>query len=248
MNEQNGSSGKVLFFKAFNKCQGSLDPVKADSQNDHFHNRYPSLAAVMDAVKPFMEAGFSFVSVGVVIGAKPFLRTSMIYGDYEISSDWPLVDDGNPQHLAASSTYAKRYNISGLTGLVIDSDDDGNTAAQVKTATREPASYVAKKEAEKAAITPSNEIEVVRFIPSKVVFVEGKGKGAGKTFGEIYDPKGVKYGGDELQGQMAQAACDNRQEIAVAFKRNGIYNNIGRGGVKMADAVPDTEDFHAIPF
>lgn len=133
------NNAKIEFFKAFNKCQGALSPVKADSSNLHFGNRYPSLAAVMDAVRPFIEAGFSFIHEGVTISGKAFLRTSMVYNDYERVSDWPLVDDGNPQHLASASTYAKRYSISGLTGLVIDTDDDGNAAAGEKSSLKVPA-------------------------------------------------------------------------------------------------------------
>ncbi len=241
-------AAKVAFFKAFNKCQGALDPVKADSTNDHFHNRYPSLAAVMDAVKPFMEAGFSFIHEGVVLGEKPFLRTSMILGDYERVSDWPLVNDGNPQHLAASSTYAKRYSISGLTGLVIDSDDDGNTAAAgTKTVTREPAKYVPSdaKRLTESAPQPSGEVEYVTFLPTDVQMEDGKGKGAGKIFSAIFNGA-TKYGGDEVQGQLALSAMDSKKEITVGFVRNGKYLNIKRGCVKMAGAVE--QEIEEVPF
>ncbi len=241
-------AAKVAFFKAFNKCQGALDPVKADSTNDHFHNRYPSLAAVMDAVKPFMEAGFSFIHEGVVLGEKPFLRTSMILGDYERVSDWPLVNDGNPQHLAASSTYAKRYSISsGLTGLVIDSDDDGNTAAGTKTVTREPAKYVPSdaKRLTEPAPQPSGEVEYVTFLPTDVQMEDGKGKGAGKIFSAIFNGA-TKYGGDEVQGQLALSAMDSKKEITVGFVRNGKYLNIKRGCVKMAGAVE--QEIEEVPF
>lgn len=227
---------KLAFFKAFNKCQGALDPVKADSENPHFHNRYPSLAAVMDAVKPFIEDGFSFIHEGTTIEGKAYLKTSLIYGDYERVSNWPLVDDGNPQHLASSATYAKRYSISGLTGLVIDTDDDGNAAVQ--TVTRVPA----KTQTQAPVKTPESAgFEVARFIPSKVDFVEGKGKGAGKTFSEIYRSDGAKFSGTEHAGEVAESARKNNQEIIVSFEKKGNYMNIKRDGVKIADSQPDAE-------
>ncbi len=96
------------------------------------------------------------------------------------------------------------------------------------------------------AAIPAGEIEVARFVPSKVLFVDGKGKGAGKVFSEIYDGP-TKYGGDEMQGQMAEAAANKLQKIAVAFKRNGNYLNITRGGVKL-DPLAETEEIESIPF
>lgn len=247
---------KVAFLTALNKVQGLLEPVTKDSVNPHFKSGYASLAAVNETIMgPLAEAGFILLSGGVDINGKTYLRTTLhhIAGHSE-SFDYPIIcADANPQHLASATTYARRYALCAFFNLSTE-DDDGNTASgPVKTVTREPAAYTAKKEAEKAAIAPiaPGEMETARFIPSKVQFVEGKGKGAGTTFGEIYDAKGNKYGGNEMQGQMAESAKEQGKEIIVAFVRKGNYLNISRGGVKFADTIPaqtEDADMEQIPF
>lgn len=254
MNEQNPAQtakAKIEFLTALNKVQGTLEPVKKDSENPHFKSGYASLAAVNQAIMgPLAEAGFVLLSGGVDIGGKTYLRTTLHHvGGHSESYDYPLiVGDANPQHLASATTYARRYALCAFFNLSTEDDDGNNAAGAVKTVQREPSNYTAKKAEAKAAVTPG-EIETARFIPSKVMFVEGKGKGAGKTFGEIYDDKGNKYCGDEMQGEMAESAKNNKQEIIVAFKRNGNYLNIARGGVKFADAAPaQEEDIIEVPF
>lgn len=249
--ENNMNDAKVLFLKALNKVQGTIDPVHKDSTNPHFKSKYASLAAVNETIMgPLSESGFVVMSGGVDINGKPYLRTSLFHvGGHSESFDYPLIEKtDNPQHIASSVTYARRYALCALLNLSVD-DDDGNSATDsVKTFAREPASFTAKKAAESAAVAvPSGEIEVARFIPSRVMFVEGKGKGAGKVFGEIYDGN-TKYGGDEMQGQMAESAKSQGKEIVVAFKSNGIYKNINRGGVKFAENIPASEIDESIPF
>ena len=243
---------KIHFLVALNKTQGLIEPVTKDKQNPHYKSGYASLAAVNETIMgPLAENGFVLLSGGVEIGGKPWLRTTLLHVDgHSMSFDYPLlVNDDNPQKLASATTYARRYSLCAFFNLSTE-DDDGNaaSASSVKTVTREPASFTAKKEAEKAAVTPG-ELEVVRFIPSKVVFCEGKGKGAGKTFSEIYDGA-VKYGGNEMQGQLAQSAIDQGKVIAVCFKRVGNYLNIGSNGVKFVDPPVAREhlDDEAVPF
>lgn len=235
---ENTEAAKIAFFSAFNKCQGALDPVKTDSKNDHFGNRYPSLAAVMDAVKPFMEAGFSFIHEGVEINGKSYLSTSLFYNGYARTSLWPLVDDGNPQHLASSATYAKRYSISGLTGLVIDLDDDGNAAA---------ASVPIGKKATPASPAPStpSEVNIAKFIPGKIITksVRKKDGTVGTAF-EIHSPEGAVYSTfSETSAQISSHAKDNAKEVVIGFKQVGRFLNI----VKLAlNEAPKVEE--EVPF
>lgn len=167
-------------------------------------------------------------------------HTVKIYGEAMDSGD-------KATNKALSAAY--KYACLEAFAIPTEGDNDADTTThEPKTVSREPAAFTAKKGAERVAVTPG-EMEVARFIPSKVMFVDGKGKGAGKTFGEIYDPNGNKYGGDEMQGQMAQSAKDQGKEIAIAFVRKGNYLNISRGGVKFADTIPaKEEEIEQIPF
>lgn len=225
------NNAKIEFFKAFNKCQGALSPVKADSSNSHFGNRYPSLAAVMDAVRPFIEAGFSFIHEGVTINGKAFLRTSMVYNDYERVSDWPLVDDGNPQHLASASTYAKRYSISGLTGLVIDTDDDGNAAAGEKSSLRVPAKL-------SESVPQKTEIYTKTFFPGVVTTKPASNGGVRVS---VMDQDKIWYSSlKEDDGITLGKAKAESKRVVVAYKKNGDYNNITK--VYIEDASKPLDD------
>lgn len=231
---------RLEFVKAFNKCQGLLSPVKTDSVNPHFKSNYASLEAVMGSIQPFIESGFVFLQGGIDLGGKPYLRTKLIHSaGHEEVFDYPLIADANPQHLAAASTYARRYSICALVGLVV-ADDDGNTAAGNPSPAKAYVPSDAPKRTTEPAAQPTGEVEYVNFIPTDVQMVDGKGAGAGKVFSEIYNGR-TKYSGDEMQGQLALSALTAKKEINVGFVRKGNYLNIKRGCVKMAGPVVEEE-------
>lgn len=122
-------AAKVAFLKALNKVQGLLEPVTKDSTNPHFKSKYASLEAVNNSIMgPLTEAGFVLMSGGADIGGKPYLRLTLAHvGGHSESFDYPIVNDGNPQHIAASTTYARRYAICAMFNLSVE-DDDGNAA------------------------------------------------------------------------------------------------------------------------
>lgn len=253
---------KVAFLVALNKVQGTMDAVTKDKQNPHFRSGYASLTAVNETIMPTLsENGFVLLSGGVDILGKTYLRTTLFHvAGHSESFDYPLIcADANPQHLASATSYARRYALCAFFNLSTE-DDDGNSASQPEPVYKsEPVNFIKNPvQIAPAAITApvrsvapvaSGEIELATFIPTQVRFVPGKGKGEGKTFSEIFNGNS-KYGGDELQGQMAESAKNNRRDIVVAFKTNGSYKNIGRGGVKFADttAAPVEAEILDAPF
>lgn len=235
------NKARLDFFKEFNKVQGAIAPLKPDSTNPHFNSKYASLQAVMEAVGPFLEAGFSFHHEGFSDGGKCYLRTNMVRGDHYVVSITPLVDDGNPQHFQSSQTYAKRGNILNLTGLALDVDDDANAVSAPVESRRASAAPTKAPEAQG--------FEVARFVPSRVDFVDGTGKGSGKTFCAIYRTDGANFSGTEQQGELAESARTSKKEIIVAFEKKGKYMNIKRDGVKFADGSQDNAtEIQEVPF
>lgn len=238
--EETNDGAKIEYLKALNKVQGLLEPVTKDKTNPHFKSEYASLSAVNDTIMgPLAENGFVLLSGGVEIGGKPWLRTTLLHvSGHSMSFDYPLlVNDDNPQHLASATSYARRYSLCAFFNLSTE-DDDGNAAAApaVRQAASRPSPSLAP------ARTPeASGFEVARFVPSRVDFVEGKGKGAGKTFCEIYRADGTKFSGNEIQGEIAESARTGKKEVIVAFEKRGNYFNIKRDGVKMADSQPDPE-------
>ena len=246
MTQEESSNSILSFLKALNKVQGIIEPVSKDKINPHFKSGYASLAAVNETIMgPLAENGFILLSGGVEIGGKPWLRTTLLHvGGHSMSFDYPLlVNDDNPQHLASATTYARRYSLCAFFNLSTE-DDDGNAAA-VKTVTRQsanpnqtmPPSYERTVgAAERAEKAPG---DFTRFIPTAVVFVPGKGKGAGKTFSKITSPEGVTFNGNELQGQIAESAMKSGKEIVLAYTQSQYGNKATH--VKLNESHPDPE-------
>lgn len=139
-------AAKVAFVDSLSKLQALLEPVSKDSTNPHFKSKYASLGAVNQAVMgPLTAAGFSVMAGGVDIGGKPYLRTTIshVKGHSE-SFDYPIVNDGNPQHIASSVTYARRYALCALLNLSVE-DDDGNAATPAKVERKPEPSAAAKQ-------------------------------------------------------------------------------------------------------
>lgn len=227
----------VSFLTALNKVQGIIEPVKVDSENTHFHSRYASLASVNDTVMgPLTENGFVLLQGGAEIGGKPYLRTTLYHvGGHSVSFDYPLTVSDNPQHVASSMTYARRISICAL--LALSTEDDDAEAVSSPARAHQAATAAARPSNVPSRAPEDKGFEVARFVPSRVDFVEGKGKGAGKTFCEVYRADGAKFSGTEQQGEIAEAARTSKKEIIVAFERKGNYLNMKRDGVKMADGV-----------
>ncbi len=189
----------------------------------------------MDAVRPFIDAGFSFSHVGLIVDGKSYLRTKMVYGAHEEVSDWPLVSDGNPQHTGSSASYSRRYALAGLTGLVIDQDDDGNAASakpQVSAAVKQ--TFKPKAESQVAG-------EPVSFVPKTVSVKNGTGeRGAWTKYG-VLSPDGQWFGTftDEI-GKAAIAAKEGNTVFTFTYKSDGKYNTIV--------AVEKAVEFEEVPF
>ena len=111
---------------ALSKLQAELKPAVFDSKNPHFGNRYASFTSVMEAIRVLLAKNGFAVTQSVVEG--PALKTVL----FHTSGEWfesyiPLyVARNDMQSLGSAITYAKRYAISAMLGVVTDEDDDGN--------------------------------------------------------------------------------------------------------------------------
>jgi len=120
---------------ALAKAQGQFTPAKYDAQNPHLKNRYTTLAAVWDAIrKPLSENGLAVAQVVTTEPDGMYLLTRLMHssGQY-IQSVYPIsAGDGRgvsaAQAVGSALTYARRYSLTALVGVVSDDDDDGNSA------------------------------------------------------------------------------------------------------------------------
>jgi len=237
------------FLKALVKVQGLIEPTKTDSTNPHFKSKYASLTAVNASVMGILnENGFALVSGGTDIGGKPYLRTTLYHeAGHSETFVYPLVVSDNPQHTASSLTYARRYSICALLNLSVE-EDDGEAVATVKRAAASVTPAVAKVFAPKKP--EESGFEVSRFVPSFIEMKPGKGKGEGKMFSEIHRSDGAVFGGNEMQGELAQSALNQHKEIIVYFERNGKWLNAKKVllAEPVKETVPPSEDISDVGF
>lgn len=103
-----------------------------DGKNPHFSSRFATLAAVREHVLPVF--GRHKLAVAQVLdsdGERPVLRTVLLHVSGEwLAGAYPLVPvKADPQGYGSAITYARRYALQSLAGVVGDDDDDGNAAS-----------------------------------------------------------------------------------------------------------------------
>lgn len=118
---------------ALAKAQGKMEPAKFNRVNPHFKNRYADFTSCMDACRvPLADNGLAVLQYCDTINEKLTLVTTLAHTSGQwIKSYFPL----NPktmdsQSIGSAMTYAKRYSLSAMLGIVSDEeeDDDGETA------------------------------------------------------------------------------------------------------------------------
>lgn len=126
--------------KAMIKVQQTIRPAAKDSFNDYTNSRYATLASVMDACRDALIENDIWVTqfpVNVGIANTLGLVTKLVHIE---SAQWqssllvmPLPKN-DPQGYGSALTYARRYGLSALVGIVTE-DDDANLASNTTTDT-----------------------------------------------------------------------------------------------------------------
>jgi len=119
--------------KAMLKVQQALTPACKDAENPFVKNRYASLNSVIEACREALTAQSIWVAqypVAVEAGHLG-LVTKLVHGE---SGQWqsslmvmPLAKS-DPQGYGSALTYARRYGLATLVGLVSEIDDDAEAA------------------------------------------------------------------------------------------------------------------------
>lgn len=134
---------QTTFAEAFVALQSSIRPAIKDAENEAFKrggkaSRYADLGAVWEAVKePLRDNGFAVIQVPQFEGETMFLETILLHISGEkMTGRYPLrPSKPDPQGFGSAITYARRYALSAMLGVVADDDDDGNAASGVNGAT-----------------------------------------------------------------------------------------------------------------
>lgn len=138
----NRSESTAKLAEALAKAQGTMKAAQMGSTNPHFKSKYASLTEVMDAMRePFAKNGLAVVQ-GADTPEDSGLRvtTAILHssGEWIESSVHVPIGGGNAQAVGSALTYARRYSLATLCGVVADEDDDGNAASSREAPKPEP--------------------------------------------------------------------------------------------------------------
>lgn len=127
---------------ALSKVQSVLQTAHKSTKNPFFHSNYADLRAIWDVAKqPLTNNGLSIVQIPEIEGENIILLTMLahISGEYIISrykvnpmrqvkdKGWEKSDD--PQSIGSAITYARRYALCAMVGIVTEEEDDDGESA-----------------------------------------------------------------------------------------------------------------------
>jgi len=127
--ETSQTIGKIS--EALAKAQSMMKPAAFDATNPYFKSKYATLASIMETSRFALTTNSIAVIQGTSVDEDRVVVSTMLVHS---SGEWikdslaikPTKDD--PQGIGSAITYARRYSLSALVGIVSDEDDDGNAA------------------------------------------------------------------------------------------------------------------------
>lgn len=123
-------------YTAIAAVQNEVTNIKKDGDNPYFSSQYVTLEKLMQVLKPILKKhGLLVIQSVTYIGenesVKPALETCIHKDNQSIKSTMLLMTKSqDPQAQGSAITYARRYALMSIFGLVpSESDDDGNAAS-----------------------------------------------------------------------------------------------------------------------
>ena len=178
MSEQSESIGKLV--TALVQVQGEVKSAVKDAENPYFHSKYATLGAVWESCRALLNKnGLAVIQTTEVVGDRVALVSTLAH----TSGEWikgrlllmPVKSD--PQGIGSAISYARRYCLAALLGIVADEDDDGNAATGLK----EGQTYSTPQNRETPALGHS------RGLPDVVKDAHSTPKLAGNTKTSIFE-------------------------------------------------------------
>jgi hypothetical protein len=112
---------------------GEMSDPAMTGLNPHFHNKYATLKDCLDKVRPVLAAHGLMLTQSVIAGGdgNDRLVTRVMHktGQFIEDEGIALVGADNMQKYGSAVTYARRYGLCNLLGIVGDPDDDAEIAS-----------------------------------------------------------------------------------------------------------------------
>lgn len=120
-------------YAALAKAQGVIEPAKKSSKNPHFGSSFADLAAIREACrKPLADNNLCVIQMPVTTARGLELKTTLAHSSGQrVIGFYPVTPmKGDAQGIGSAITYAKRYSLSAMVGVVSEDEDDDGEGAQ----------------------------------------------------------------------------------------------------------------------
>ena len=190
--EYQRQSGEIdQLMAAMNRAQLVMLPALKDKVNPFFHSTYADLSSVWEALHPFRVEG-------IVCTQSPMdspdgyivLETQLTH----VSGQWMRsrlkmrVGKDDPQGAGSALTYARRYALGCMCGLVTEDDDDGNAASPQPSTKDFAQKFPAQaKKIEEKLKEPVNPPATASLLPGDGAWVVPFGKNKGQRIADVVD-------------------------------------------------------------
>jgi hypothetical protein len=129
------------FATALAKLQAEIGAAHKSSTNPHFKSKYADLSEVWETWREVgPKHGFSLLqSTRVLENGTPALITILLHeSGQSVQGEYPLIPTKqDPQGYGSAMTYARRYCLAAMVGIVQE-DDDGNAATKPAEKPKKP--------------------------------------------------------------------------------------------------------------
>lgn len=126
----------------FIELQKNLPKLQKTEENPFFKSKYVPLDQILDKVLPVINKyNFALSQTVHHDGENPTLRTELLHtsGSTLSSEMLLLVKTPDPQGQGSGITYARRYALVSMLGMMVGEDDDGNAATTAEAKAQEDA-------------------------------------------------------------------------------------------------------------
>jgi ERF superfamily protein len=189
-------------------AQGNIKPAMKDATNPAFRSKYADLSAIWEAIRgPLAANKIAVWQEAELTEAGVAVTTRLAHASGQWVEFGPLTvpcSKRDAHGVGSATTYAKRYAIAAVVGVVSDDDDDGNAAVQ------KPAPGV-------EIVAPKPTTQTV--IPAGAVLLkktEQKATPTGKPYWLLVLSTGEEViEWKEQQAIFAEQACQNGEPVII---------------------------------
>lgn len=217
----------ALLAAALVKAQPQFKTAKMSSVNPFFKSKYADLGEVWEAVQEALEAnGLTVSQFPDAIGQEPALTTILLHESGEwLAATYPLMvtdKESTPQGYGSALTYARRYGLSAVLGVIADVDDDANQATRPQRPVQAKAPAAAPIQQTKTEQPP-----------------ETTGAAKKPTLGEWVSEAKASFQAAKIPDTLTVWLQDNHDRMMVLKEANpSIYNTLS---VELANRKSELE-------